>query len=60
MIDEPLKIGTKVKVRGTADYGQIVDVRAERQHSLNHMLIIDVMLENGNIMAYDASELKVL
>lgn len=61
MIEETTLIeGTRVKIRGTEDYGSIIEVRAARATGYNNYLYVSVMLENGNILVYDPSELKVL
>lgn len=61
MIEETSLIeGNRVKVRGTEDYGSIIEVRAARTTGYNNHLYISVMLENGNILVYGPSELKVL
>lgn len=61
MIEETTLIeGTRVKVRGTEDYGSIIEVRVARKNGSSNYLCISVMLDNGNILVYDPSELKVL
>ena len=50
----------RVKIRGTALTGTIIDLEAKREHTCNEVLFVTVALDNGSIMVYDVSEVKVI
>ena len=50
----------RIRVRGTEVTGTIIDLEAKREHTYNKVLFVTVALDDGNIMVYDVSEVKII
>ena len=50
----------RVKVRGTEVTGTVLEIENKRDFNHKLVLFVTVALDDGNIMVYDVSEVKVI
>lgn len=56
--DTDIKVGDTVKVKGTALYGKVTEIKGEWEHGRStKVLNYYIQIQGGNIMSYTRSEI---